>query len=190
MPLFDDLGLFKTFATAAANGQEPSIGLPILLASRTVQFDTGPFALVLNGVAAPQTHDRVILDVPTSLQPFVSIWALIKATWTSFGDTASLTFSVGTTAPYNDLVIQQVENGPPPINNLVYGLVDTIQGAAHYGVSNQLSGIGIIAGAGPGTGTVWVSNSVTLRIETNNTGAALVEPVGSARVYILGFKLE
>lgn len=179
MPSFDDLNLNRPFSTAGISVYPPMIlkSPAINLASLTVSAGTN-------------TDDFTVIDIPSGMQPFVSMWAITRVTISAPGDGISWDFSVGTVAPYDDLMAVYTETGPT-IANGVYGTTNGVsnqQGTAHFSQSGtteitKLSGIGLVNPFA----TVWSSNTVKLRIKNSATGTAV--PTGTARVYLVGFEL-
>lgn len=180
MPSLDDLSLH--YFTAGIG-----VSTPILLKSEPI--DLSNCSPLSN--PGPDTFDFTVLDISSAiptLVPFVSIWCLLLLDWTTLGDISLLQFSVGTVAPYDDLLA--VNSEPAPVSNYLYGLTDAEQGANHYsaGPTNKLSGFGF--NYKPVLPVqLWGDSQVTVRIETNNVGPYTTPPAGSARVYILGYRL-
>jgi hypothetical protein len=176
MPKYDDIGLNRPFSTAGISAY-----FPVILKSASINLAS------LTVSAATNTDDFTVIDIPTGMQPFVSMWALTRVTLTALGDVTAFDFSVGTVAPYDDLMAVYTEVGPT-ITNGVYGLPDTQQGTDHFlqaGTTevNRLSGIGLVNPSA----VPWSSNTVKLRITNTATGTGV--PTGSARVYLVGFEL-
>jgi len=175
MPTFDDASLHRLFSTAGI-----SVYFPMVLKTASIDLNS------LTVTAGANTDDFTVLDIPIGMQPFVSLWALTRVTVATLGDVIVFDFSVGTVAPFNDLMAVYTETGL--ITNGVYGLLDNQQGVDHFQQIvtteiNKLSGIGLVNPfASP-----WASNTVRLRITNNATGTT--KPTGTARVYIVGFEL-
>ena len=179
MPQFDDLSIYTKFTF----GEDLTMRPPVVIKSKTIDLSNcSPLT------AGPDTFNFPVIDLPAKIQPFISIWALIRLSWTAFGDVASLTLSLGTTGAYDDLIQPIVE--PGLVTDRIYGLLYTEQGTAHYGTSNQLSGFSVGMDAAPGAGTLWSTDNCVLRIVTNNVGPYTTAPSGSVRVYVMGFTLD
>ena len=178
MPQFDDI--FLHFSGTAG---DPKMGLPVLLKGSTLNLNT------LSVAGASTTTNTTMLTLPSSMQPFVSIWAILRVTLTAIGDVASFQYSLGTTGPnYVDL-IAAVSDPDLSYTDRIYGLPASAQGTAHYsGGVQQLSGMGItvpLSGGQP-----WGSSTITLQTQTTNTAPNTTPPTGTARVYVLGYPLH